>query len=139
MQTIIAAIEANRLSQPQQIFRDRADILSTPALSLLSPWLNMSDPYQALWSISDEAYEKIPSQLLQRLRSDSIGSVTRIGPGARVRFQGMEGQTYAVEASSDLSNWTRVATNYPLNGVIEFTEKSGSNYRWYRSVLLGNN
>jgi hypothetical protein len=83
--------------------------------------------------------EKIPSQLFQCLRTDSFGAVTKQGSGVKVRFEGMDGQAYVVEASLDLLNWTRVTTNYPLNGVIEFTEKSAGNYRWYRSVLLGHN
>jgi hypothetical protein len=137
IETIIADIEATREKQPFQIWGDRADILATPTLSVNSPWLHLNR-IQAERAITDEAVEKIPSQILQLLRSDSIGSVHQFGSGRKIQFTGMTGNRYVLEISSDLLNWTAVATNYPANGTLEFTDdlpESGQN-RFYRSILL---
>ena len=116
---------------------DRGNVLATPALSVNSPWLNKSGPNQLNWGISDEAYEKIPSQILQRLRSDSIG-INHDHHSKGVKFTGMAGYAYIVERSSDLLHWDPVSTNYCRDGTIQFSDKSpGTSYNYfYRTQLL---
>src|SRR6266576_5437575 len=61
---IINAIQQPRESQPGQSFRGLGDILAVPEPSTNSPWLNQSTTTQLQRGITDEAYEKIPAQLL---------------------------------------------------------------------------
>ena len=135
--TIAAALDTLRSSQPGQYFRDPGDILATPELSMASPWLNLSSAYDAEWTLTDEAYEAIPSQLLPLLRSDSIGSVSQSGGTFQVQFTGADGYAYAVQTSSNLRDWTAVSTNYPANGSFNFadTPPPGALRRFYRSLL----
>ncbi len=135
--TVIADLSATRASQASGIWADRADILATPALSINSPWLNQS-PIQFQRGVTDEAYEKIPSQILQLLRSDSIGSIKQLRQDLKVQFKGMAGYAFAVETSSDLVKWTAVSTNYSIDGIIEFSDKlpGRGHSRFFRSVLL---
>jgi len=131
--TIANSLTAARLSQPGQIFRDFGDILATPELSVASPWLNLNDTN----SINDTAYEVLPAQILRRLRPDSFASIAQAGSAAQVQFSGFDGYTYAVQVSSDLANWTSVATNYPTNGFFIYLETVlSSSPRFFRSVLL---
>jgi hypothetical protein len=136
--TIAAAISALRSSQPDQRFRNPGDILAVQELSTASPWLNLSSDFQRNYGLSDEAYEAIPSQLLPRLRADSIGSVVQNAGAVQLQFSGVEGAPYAVQVSSNLLNWTTLSTNYPVNGVFDFAEAPppGAPSRFYRSVLL---
>jgi hypothetical protein len=114
------------------------DVLATPELSESSPWLNTNSIVQLQAGISDEAYEKIASQLLPRLRQDSVGAVVSIDGPPVIEFSGYDGFPYVVEVSADLVNWSRLSTNYPTNGKWHFTDASGadSSQRFYRSRLL---
>lgn len=138
--TIGSALDAMRWSQPNQYFRDVGDILATPELTTASPWLNLTSPAQS--GITDEAYEKIPSQLLLLLRPDSVGSITLTestnGITSHVQFSGIDGYAYGVQVSSNLSDWATVSTNYPNDGAFGFTDGAAQNSspRFYRSVLL---
>jgi hypothetical protein len=151
---IAAALNTNRLSRPNQRFADPGDILSTSALSVASPFLNLgglgdprtvvfpsrTDAYtlQQTSGVNDEAYEAIPSQLLPLLRPDSVGSATQLAGAVQVQFTGADPYPYAVEVSSNLLDWTAVSTNYPTNGRFSFQEiaPAGTARRFYRSVLL---
>jgi hypothetical protein len=136
--TIAAAILTTRASQPNQSFQDPGDVLVTPELSVASPWLdtNNAAPYYA--SLTDEAYEAIPSQLLPLLRADSVGFAVQNGGTLQLQFSGDDAFSYAVQVSSDLLHWTSLATNYPLGGVFSFVEvpPPGTARRFYRSLLL---
>ena len=134
---IADAIAATRAAQPGGVFRDPADVLATPALSLVSPWLNLSST-QLYCGLTDEVYEMIPSQLLARLRADSVGTISSSNGLWRVQFTGFDGYPYAVEVSSDLAEWSPISTNVPAGGVFEFTEPLApiGAPRFYRSVLL---
>jgi hypothetical protein len=131
--TIANALDTARANQPGQYFRDVGDILATPELTMVSPWLNTT-----LSGITDEAYEKIPAQLLPLLRPDSIGSIASAGDTLRIQFTGMDGYAYGVQVSSNLNDWTMATTNYPKDGFFRFTESSSQNFprRFYRSILL---
>lgn len=132
------ALADKRASLPGQNFRRLGDILSTPELSVASPWLNLSSAAQLQKGITDEAYERIPAQLLPLLRTDSIGSVIQTDGMARIEFTGFDDYPYAIEISTNLVDWMSVSTNYPTNGVFEFVEPAvvEGEQRFYRSMLL---
>jgi hypothetical protein len=129
---IANAIQFTRANQPGQFFRDIGDVLATPQLTGQSPFLNLNS------NISDQAYETIPSQLLPLLRADSVGSVASANGPTVIRFTGSDGHDYAIEASPDLVNWTRISTNWPTGDVISFTNSPtlGVGAQFYRSILL---
>ena len=135
--TVAAALDAARSSQPNRTFRSIGDLLAIPELSTASPWLDTNGVAQIDSSMNDEACESLPSQLLPLLRPDSIGSVGQSGGTLQVQFTGADGYAYAVQTSSNLSDWTAVSTNYPTNGCFNFVETPppGSPRRFYRSVL----
>lgn len=114
------------------------NVLTTPELSEASPWLNTNSNVQLQEGISDEAYEAIASQLLPRLRQDSVGALVSVDGPPVIEFSGYDGFPYVVEVSADLVNWSGVSTNYPTNGKWRFTDASGadSSQRFYRSRLL---
>ena len=89
-------------------------------------------------ALTDEALEKIPSQLLPLLRLDSIGSMISANGQQLVQFTGDDNYSYAVEASSNLVNWVRVSTNLPINGVFSpsIGTAPGAPQQFYRSILL---
>ena len=133
-----SAIQATRAAFPGDRFPDAGDVLWTPQLAEQSPYLNNADNAHFDYSISDEAYEKIPSQLLSLLRSDSIGSVVSGNGQAVVKFSGYDHHTYQTQVSSDLIHWTDLGTSQPVNGVYSFTVSlpAGSTPQFYRSVLV---
>lgn len=132
-QIIAAALDQARLQQPGQMFAGVGDVLRVPELSMASPWLNLSDPY-----ITDEAYEILPAQLVARLRPDSVGSLSTRGGLVQVQFSGCDAYSYAVQSSSNLVDWSSVSTNFPSDGVFNFTEpvSPNSSKRFYRSAVL---
>lgn len=90
---------------------------------------------QAQRGITDEAYERLPSQLLPLLRADSVGSVVQSNGNWHLQFTGFENYPYEVESSGDLSNWTAISTNYPTNGVFSIPLNPAGN-QFFRSRLL---
>ena len=135
---IASVIESTRMNQPAQSFADIGDILAIPQLAEQSPFLNVSSAIQRTNGISDQAYEEIPSQLLPLLRADSVGSVASVSGRTVIRFTGSDGHVYAIEGSPDLVNWTRINTNWPAGGAVNFTNSPALNgmAQFYRSVLL---
>jgi len=135
---IAAAIDAQRRARPGQRFFGVADVLSVPELSTASPWLDQSTSTQMRQGISDEAYEIIPTQLLLRLRPDSVATPVPGDGEARIRFTGSDDYSYAIEVSSNLVDWRAIATNSPTHGVIEFAEPfpPAAPQRFYRSSVL---
>lgn len=135
-QAIIIAtnIQFYRGFYANQLFSDIGDVLGTRQLSEQSPFLVGLNTN----ILNDEAYELIPSQLLPLLRTDSIGSVALINNQPVVQFTGFDGNAYAIQASSDLVNWVSICTNFPVNGVINFTNSilPNASQQFYRSVLL---
>src|SRR6185295_785104 len=67
---IADAITRSRANQPGQVFRGLGDVLAVPELSTNSLWLNQSSAIQIQRGISNKTYERIPLQLLTRLRPD---------------------------------------------------------------------
>jgi hypothetical protein len=132
---IAGAIVGERSNLVGQVYLYPGEILATPALALNSPWLN-ADEDQAMYGISDVAYEMVPSQLLPRLRADSFGSAVAGNGQAQVQFSGIDGCSYVVQESSNLVNWVNIGTNSPVDGVFSFNDMAGLSVRFYRSVLL---
>ena len=133
---IASALQTARTAEPNNLFRDPGDLLSTPELSMASPWLNQSSsPFSG---ISDEAFEMIPSQLLLRLRPDSFGSIGRSGPNITLHFTGSDSYSYALQTSSNLLDWLTISTNVPSNGGFEVHEvlPPQEASRFYRTLLL---
>jgi hypothetical protein len=140
---IVNAIQAVKASFPNQIFHNIGDVLATPQLSTLSPYLNstISMPTSIInfeYGINDQAYEAIPSQLLPLVRVDSIGQTVSTNGQIQVQFSGYDGHQYAVQLSPDLLNWTSMSTNSPTNGVFTVTIPSSGNTipQFYRTVLV---
>ena len=136
---IANGISQNRDAQPGRLFKNISDVLGTPELSDTSPFLDTNHLAQIdAGALTDEALEKIPSQLLPLLRLDSIGSMISANGQQLVQFTGDDNYSYAVEASSNLVNWVRVSTNLPINGVFSpsIGTAPGAPQQFYRSILL---
>lgn len=135
---MVNAIQSAQANQSGRYFHDVGDILAISRLTEQSSFLNWNDSVQQQGGISDEAYEIIPSQLLLLLRADSIGSVTSMNGRINAQFTGYDNHTYAVEASSNLVNWTSISTNFCQNGAFNFTNATPAKIsrQFYRSVLI---
>jgi hypothetical protein len=132
---IVDAIARMRSAQPFGYFGSLAEILATPELSSSSPWLGIAPG--SSYAASDSAMEAIPSQLLGRLRADSVADVSFTNEWVRLRFTGYDGYNYAVEKSADLFNWISIGTNTPNGGSFEvLLERTETESQLYRSVLL---
>jgi hypothetical protein len=134
---IASGVSALREAQPGGIFANFGDVLAAPELSVNSPWFDLSGIGNPL---TDSDYELIPSQLLALLRTDSIGSVTPANGGLQIVFTGMDGFAYQVEASTNLTDWIPLATEYTTNGSFVFADPAGIGLtkRYYRTSLLPN-
>jgi hypothetical protein len=135
---VASAVSLTRGNEPIHQFLHPSEVLGTPELSMNSPFLNVSSDIQLQRGITDEAYEKIPILLLPLLRGDSEAVASSLNGHITISFTGYDGYPYAIQISSNLSNWTTVNTNYPTNHLITFVQLIGTNppSRYYRSVLL---
>jgi len=118
-------------------FQDVGDVLAAPQLSLASPFLktnSLSTP--GAGGITDEAFEKIPTQLLPLLRTDSIGQIQPANGQLTMSFSGYDGHAYAIESSSNLKDWIVISTNSPSDGTFEITNPATSGQQFYRAVVL---
>ena len=54
------------------------------------------------------------------------------------RISGVAPQGFAIQASTNLSNWTPLATNNLVNGQFDYTNQSGASFpvRMFRAVAL---
>lgn len=139
---LAGSIQAFRDARPNQRFNSLDEFLAVAALTDASPVLNhgVMDEFghnrRHELSISDEAYERIPVQLLSRLRPDSFGTIAPNAGGWRLQFTGADGFSYAIESSTNLAAWQAIATNQPTNGVIEMELPPEVEKSFFRSVLL---
>ena len=135
---IANAIQTTKAGLPNATFHGIGDILATPQLTLQSPFIQLTNLLQQRYGINDQAYEAIPSQLLPRLRADSIGKLVSTNGQFRAQFSGYDGHAYVVQISQDLLHWTSISTNSPANGVFDTavpaTGFSGSEF--FRTVLF---
>jgi hypothetical protein len=132
------AVESAKAVFLGQEFHGIGDILAAPQLTVESPFLNLNAASQQEYTINDQAYEAIPSQLLPRLRMDPWGTMISSNGQVLVEFSGYDGHAYAVQASPDLVNWTSVSTNSPVNGVFELSLPAvkSAPTQFYRTVLV---
>ncbi|HUA37479.1 MAG TPA: hypothetical protein VMA35_03650 [Candidatus Sulfopaludibacter sp.] len=135
---IVNAIQSAQSSQPGHFFSDVGDILSIPQLTEQSPFLNWNDAVQQQQGIGDEAYEILPSQLLPLLRADSIGSVSSANGQHIVRFTGYDNHLYALQVSTNLSNWVIISSNFSAGGGFGFTNAApfSASPQFFRSLLV---
>ncbi len=126
-------------------FQDVGNVLATPQLSVASPFLNtnaqagvfgtgLSSP--GANGLNDEAFEKIPTQLLPLLRFDSIGEIEPANGQLKLSFSGYDGHAYAIEVSSNLADWNIIGTNSPTDGMFTITNAASSDRQFYRSIVL---
>jgi hypothetical protein len=108
-------------------------ILSTPGLSIDSPWLT-----NAAGGVDDASLEIIPSQLLPRLRPDSMGSFIAGDSGDRLglTFSGFDDYAYSVQRSTELVTWTTLGTFFPTNGSFHLPVETNAPPQFYRSFLM---
>jgi hypothetical protein len=67
---IVYNINTNRLARGGT-FKHMGEVLSSPALTVASPYLNLDTATrQTEWGITDAAYERIPQQILSLLKED---------------------------------------------------------------------
>jgi hypothetical protein len=66
---LVNAINRYRASTTNGLFTHAGDILAVPELTLNSPWLRLTDSQRA-YGLTDEAYERIPRQILSLVRPD---------------------------------------------------------------------
>lgn len=127
----------NGIVFPNHAFHDAGDVLATPELSIASPFLNIVGMNSLTANgITDEALEKIPTQLLPLLRVDSFGKIVPANGQLEMSFSGYDGHTYAIEASSNLTDWVIISSNCPSGGNFGITNATASGQQYYRSVLL---
>lgn len=123
-------------------FNGLGEILAVQELSLASPFLNLgvinegNRNAQLEYGLNDEAYERIPVQLLPRLRPDSFGTIAPDADGWKLQFTGVDGFRYAIESSTNLAAWQVIATNQPSNGIFEMELPAQAEKSFFRSVLL---
>jgi hypothetical protein len=135
---IANAIAQTKTAQSGHAFNSIGDILATPELTVISPWLNTSTSDQINYGISDKAYEAIPAQLLPLLRADSTGTIISGNGNWNLQFSGSDGFAYALQTSTNLVKWEMVSTNCPQQGVfiVPLPITPDSPKHFYRSVLL---
>jgi len=61
--------------------------------------------------------------------------VIRAGDDVQLCIDGQLGRIYTIEASSDLTNWTPLASLEYLGGALRFTDPTNSSQRFYRVIL----
>ena len=120
--TLNDALNRARAVRPGNRFRDLADFLTVPELSVFSPWLNTapnvpSGKYvQRMFGLTDTAYEAIPSQILARLREEDVwGASTRTNTNVQVQFAVWPGYACDVEVSSNLTQWTSLQGGFTVS------------------------
>ncbi len=122
---------------PNQLFQRVGDVLATPQLSVASPFLNTNSlSTLSANGITDEALEIIPTQLLPLLRLDSFGQIAATNGQLQLSFSGYDGHSYAIQASSNLTDWVNISTNCPTNGIFGITNTPTPGQQYFRSVLL---
>jgi hypothetical protein len=122
---------------PNGAFQEPGDVLATPQLSVASPFINTNGlSNRTANGITDEALEKIPTQLLPLLRVDSFGKIVPANGQLEMSFSGYDGHTYAIEGSSNLTDWVIISTNCPFDGNFGITNTATSDQQFYRSILL---
>lgn len=95
-------------NRPAQVFSTLGEVLSAPALTENSPFLNLTGN-QRRWGINDAAYERLPEQILSLLKSDEPKLVVYA-----------YGQSLKPAANSIITggNYFNLCTNYQITGEV---------------------
>jgi hypothetical protein len=132
----IQTARANIISTNGIGFQNVGDVLATPQLSVASPFVDTNGLNSlSAYGLTDEALEKIPTQLLPLLRADSFGRIAPVDGQLKLSFSGYDGHVYVIEASSNLIDWVAISTNCPLDGSFGITNAATFDQQYYRSVL----
>ena len=132
---ICDAIQRARSARRGGYFSGIGDFLSLPELSSASPWLNLTGD-QPRWGFTDEAYEALPAQLLERVRADSVGTATWSDNTVLLQFSAGDGVGYHIESTSDFTTWTAEGdVLYGTNGSFALRLPPTNVVRFYRAVL----
>jgi hypothetical protein len=68
MQAMVNGINRARQTRPGGVFRWMGEVLATPELTVASPYLNTASVLERRHGLTDEAYERIPQQILSLLK-----------------------------------------------------------------------
>jgi hypothetical protein len=127
----------NGILFPSHAFQGVGDVLAAPQLSIASPFLNtVGMNHLSANGITDEAMEKIPAQLVPLLRADSFGKIVPANGRLAMSFSGYDGHPYALEVSSNLTDWVIISINLPSDGSFGTTNTATSSQQFYRSILM---
>jgi len=137
-QIIGDALNDSRLRRVPQYFREIGEILATRELTVESPWLDLSDEILLEYGLTDEAYEKIPEQLLPLLRADPIPTIVWVNGELRVQATAFAGYCYSLETSTNLQTWTDFTTHFAEKDSFTFPEAIpiDAGPRFYRVRLV---
>ena len=133
LSNIVQSINTNRLLRPGGSFRYLGEVLSAPALTVESPFLNVKSENQRKYGIGDEVYERIPQQILSLLKEDepyvviySYGQSLKPADRSRVTLPG---------------TYFNLCTNYQITGevltktALRFDELRRGTNLFYRGVV----
>jgi hypothetical protein len=129
--TIVSNLNASRPYPPGALdtnairsYPNMGTVLASPALTVNSPFLNVQNADQARYAIRDEAYERIPQQILSLLKADepyvviyAYGQSLRPAENSLVRAAGV---------------YQGLCTNYQITGeyvtktAVRFEETKGN-------------
>ncbi len=105
---IVTSLIDAQSQRPFGVFRLLGDVLSTPALSEQSPFLNTASAAQTQLGITDEAYEAIPQRILSLLKADT--------PRITVYAYGQSLAPAPSSVITDPGPYRLLVTNYQITG-----------------------
>jgi hypothetical protein len=110
-------------------------LLEAPELSVLSPYLNRTSR-QLQYGISDEAYERIPIQLLSLLRADPKLAIAQRDGGSWLTVENLAPASCRIQSSINLRDWDSSAVFEPWGGFIDEVQLLSSRvpFLFYRVV-----
>ncbi len=107
LRSIVTGINRARQDQPNGVFRTMGDVLATPELTVVSPFLNLNTRAQIERGLTDEAVERIPRQILSLLKTDEPRMVI---------YSFGQSLKPAERSLVTLGNYYNICTNYQITG-----------------------
>ena len=110
--------------------------------TITSQHIQMQDPVYVGMAVSSSVYYYEQQSLFPQLQFTPLGSGIEAAPvnsnQLALTLYGMMGRMYGIEASTNLRDWTRIATQVNTSGTISVTNSDAVSYprRFYRAVLL---
>jgi hypothetical protein len=137
LSNIVAGINNYRSKMPLGVFGHMGEILGTPELSDVSPFLHRSGPQFAGNAFTDEAFEAIPQRVLSLLKADepriviyAFGQTLKPAPRSLSKQDKFYGLSLNYQVTGEYATKTimRVegdvrSTNAPLRTVVESFEQ----------------